>query len=71
VYQHNTEVLDSIQEGEFRNQLSDCHFIAKDSLRNHWLWMTLKYNSTVSKNYGKALNKILRTARVLSETRVA
>jgi len=31
VYQHSTEVLYSIQEREFHNQLSDCHFIAKDS----------------------------------------
>jgi hypothetical protein len=46
VYQHNTEILDSIQAGEFRNHLSDLHLIAKDSLRNPWLWMTLKEKST-------------------------
>jgi hypothetical protein len=53
VYQNNTEVLDSIQEGEFHNQLSDCHFIAKDSLRNHWLWVTLKDKCKVNINYVK------------------
>lgn len=34
VYQQNTEVLDSIQEGDFVKQLSDCHFIAKDSVES-------------------------------------
>ena len=71
VYQPNTEDLHSIQKGVFHIQLSDCHFIAKDSLRNHWLWMTLKDKSTAYKSYGKALKKILRTLRVLIETRVA